>query len=148
MKLKSTKGLKSTDTLLQDHRLQTKEFFNLWSESSSLPNANKFLSFHTVQNIHKGVICQAFLRALPTNDPCHPRRVPSLNKRESKTHQRRRKEDPKEPETLHSEEEDDQPSTLQRDKRNTYLPKRTPSFEVGLKLTLSPKMLPKQRRPP
>ena len=40
MKLTS-KRLKSIDTLTQDQRLHTKEFFNLWSENSSLPNANK-----------------------------------------------------------------------------------------------------------
>ena len=38
-----------------------------------LSNANMLFSFYTVQNIYKGVVCQAFLWALPTNDPCHPR---------------------------------------------------------------------------
>ena len=75
MKLTSEEGLKTIDTLTQDQRLHTKEFFNLWSESSSLPNANIFLSFQTAQNIHKGAICQAFLRAFPTKAPCYPRRV-------------------------------------------------------------------------
>ena len=41
---------------------------------------------------------------------------PSLNKKESKTHQRGRKEDSKEPKSLYSEEEGDQPSLLQRGK--------------------------------
>ena len=49
-------GLKTIDTLTQDQILHTKEFFNLWSENSSLPNANKFFSFQTDQNIHKGTI--------------------------------------------------------------------------------------------
>ena len=75
MKLTSKEELKSINTLTQDQRLYTKEFFNLWSESSSLANANIFISFHTVQNKHKGVICQAFLRTLPTKAPCHLRRV-------------------------------------------------------------------------
>ena len=75
MKLTSEEGLKSIDTLTQDLRLHTKEFFNLWSENSSLLNTQIFLSFHTVQNKHKGAICQAFLRTLPIKAPCHPRRV-------------------------------------------------------------------------
>ena len=74
-KLTSEGGFKNIDTLTQDQRLHTKEFFNLWSESSSLPDANIFLSFQTVQNIHKGVICQTFLRVFPTKALCHPRRV-------------------------------------------------------------------------
>ena len=61
MKITNEKGLKSIDTLTQNQRLHTKEFLNLWSESSSLPNANRFLSFQTVQNIYKGAACQAFL---------------------------------------------------------------------------------------
>ena len=75
MKLTSKEGLKTIDTLTQDQRLHTKEFFNLWSKSSSLSNANIFLSFQTVQNIHKGIIYQAFLWVFPTKAPCHPRRV-------------------------------------------------------------------------
>ena len=110
MKLKRKKGLKSTNTLNQDHRLHIKEFFNLWSESSSFPNTNKFLSFHIVQNIHKGAACQVILRALPTNNPCHPKRV-SFTEQESKTYQRGRKKNSKELESLHSEE-GDQPSLL------------------------------------
>ena len=95
MKLTSKEELKSINTLTQDQRLYTKEFFNLWSESSSLANANIFLSFHTVQNKHKGVICQAFLRALPTKAPCHPIRVSFTEQEESKPHQRGRREDSK-----------------------------------------------------
>ena len=74
-KVTREKWLNSIDTLTQDQRLHIKEFFNLWSESSSLPDANIFFSIQTVQNIHKGVICQTFLRVFPTKALCHPRRV-------------------------------------------------------------------------
>ena len=63
------------ETLTQDQRLHTKEYFNLWSESSSFPKVSLFLSFQTDQNIHKGVICQALLRLFLTKTPFHPRRV-------------------------------------------------------------------------
>ena len=59
MKLTSKKGLKSVDTLTQAQKLHTKEFFNLWSESSSLPNVNKFLSFHIVQLFNKFLIANS-----------------------------------------------------------------------------------------
>ena len=74
-KLTKEKGLKTINTLTQDQRLHTKECFSFWSESTSFPKANKFLTFQTNQNIHKGAICHAFLRVFPTNAPCHPRRV-------------------------------------------------------------------------
>ena len=148
MKLTSEKGLKSIDTLIQDQRLHTKEFFNLWSESSSLPNTNIFLSFHTIQNIHKGTICHAFYELYPQMTHAIQEEFPSLNKKESKTHQRGRKTNSKEPESLHNEEDGDPPSLLQRGQKNTYFPKSAPSFEVGPKLRLSPKKPPKQRKPP
>ena len=75
MKLTKEIELISTDTLDQDHKLYTKEFFNLWINNSSLSNANKFLSFQIVQNIHKGITCQALLRALPMKNPCHPSKI-------------------------------------------------------------------------
>ena len=78
-KLTREEGLKTINTLTQDQRLHTKEYFSLWSENTSFPKANKFLSFQTDQNIHKGVICHAFLRVFPTNAPCHPRRVEGNN---------------------------------------------------------------------
>ena len=53
-KLTREEGLKTINTLTQDQRLHTKEYFNLWSENSSFPKANKFLSFQTDQNIQKG----------------------------------------------------------------------------------------------
>ena len=53
MKLTRELGLISSETLDQDHKLHTKEFFNLWIDNSSLSNANKFLFFHIVQNIYK-----------------------------------------------------------------------------------------------
>ena len=62
--------------------------------------------------------------------------------------QRGRKEDSKEPESLHSEEEGDQSSLLQRGKENTYLSRSASSFEVGPTLRLSSKKPPKQRKPP
>lgn len=34
-----------------------------------------FISFHTNQKRHKGVVIQAFLHFLPTKEPCQPRRV-------------------------------------------------------------------------
>ena len=74
-KLTREKGLKTIHTLTQDQRLHTKKCFSLWSENTSFPKTNKFLSFQTDQNIHKGVICHTFLRFFPTNAPCHPRRV-------------------------------------------------------------------------
>ena len=92
-KLTREQGLKIINTLTQDHKLHTKKRFSLQSESTSSPKANKFLSFHTDQNIHKGAICHAFLRVFPTNAPCHPRRVSLTEPREPKPHQRGRKED-------------------------------------------------------
>ena len=44
MKLTREKEFISTDTLDQDHKFYTKEFFNLWIDNSFLSNANKFLS--------------------------------------------------------------------------------------------------------
>ena len=129
-KLTSEEGLKTIDTLTQDQRLHAKEFFNLSSESSSLPNAKPFYEF-SLQTPH--ATQEEFL---------------SLNKRESKPHQRRRKEDSTEPESLHNEVKSDPPSLLQRDIENTYLRPSAPSFEVVPKLRLYPKKLPKQRKPP
>ena len=65
IKVTREKWLKSIDTLTQDQRLHIKEFFNLWSESSSLPNVNKFLFFHIVQNIHKGSLAKPFYELYP-----------------------------------------------------------------------------------
>ena len=59
-KLTREEELKTIDTLTQDQRLHTKEYFSLWSENFSFPKANKFLSFQTDRKIQKGVICQAF----------------------------------------------------------------------------------------
>ena len=44
-KLTREEGLKTKEILTQDQRLHTKEYFNLWSESSSFLKANLFLSF-------------------------------------------------------------------------------------------------------
>ena len=62
---------------------------------------------------------------------------PSPNMREPKTHQRGKKEISKKPEPLHSEEEDDQLSLLQRGKGNIYFPNSAPSFESSPELRLS-----------
>ena len=102
-----------------------------------MPNVNLFLSFHVVQNMHKGVACQAFLWALPTNDPCHPRRVSFTEHERTQDTPKREKEISKEPEPLHSEKEGDQLSLLQRGKGNIYLPNSAPSFESSPELRLS-----------
>ena len=71
----------------------------------------------------------------------------SLNKRESKPHQRRRKEDFIELESLHNEVKGDPPSLLQRRIENIYLPKSVPFFKVDPKLRLYLKKSPKQKKP-
>ena len=119
MKLTSEEELKTIDTLTQDQRLHTKWFFNLWSQSSSLPNANIFLSFQTVQTIHKS-FANPFYELFPQKPHATQEEFPSLNKKESKPHQRGRKEDSKEPKFLHNKEEGDPPSLLQRGIENTY----------------------------
>ena len=70
-KLTRVKGPSSTNILVHDHKIQTKEFFSLWNESSSSLKAILFLSFQTVQKIYKGAALQAFLlfahkRTMPT----------------------------------------------------------------------------------
>ena len=147
MKLTSEEELKTIDTLTQDQRLHTKGFFNLWSQSSSLPNANIFLSFQTVQNIHKS-FANPFYELSPQKPHVTQEEFPSLNKRESRPHQRGRKEDFTESESLHNEVKGDPLSLLQRCIENTYLPTSAPFFEVGPKLKLYPKKPPKQRKPP
>ena len=69
------KGSASIYNFIQDHRLHTKEYFNLCIENSSLSITILFLSFHTAQKRHKGANFQAFLCFLPTKDPNQPRRV-------------------------------------------------------------------------
>ena len=63
------------DTLAQDHKLQMKEFFNLYIEKVSLSKTTLFLSHHTAQKRHKGAALQTFLRFLPTFVPCQARRT-------------------------------------------------------------------------
>ena len=96
----------------------------------------------------RGSFAKHFYELYPQTTHDTQEEFPSLNKKEFKTHQRERKEDSKAPESLHSEEEGDQLSLLQRGKKNTYLPKSVPSFEVGPELRLSPKKPLKQRKPP
>ena len=106
------------------------------------------LSFQTEQNIHKGVICQAFLWVFATNSSCHLRRVsftihervqdiPKMEKR--RVHRTR---------IFTQWSKGDPPSLLQGGIENTCLPMSTPSFEVAPKLRLYPKKPPKQRKPP
>ena len=68
-------GPSFTTDLDHTQRLQTKEFFNLFIDSSSLSKAILFLSFHTAQKIHEGVAFHTFLRFLPILKPLHPLRV-------------------------------------------------------------------------
>ena len=74
-KLIKNKGSSFINNLVQDQKLQTKEFFILWIKSSSLSKTILFLSFQTVQKRHNGAIIQAFLRFLPTKEPCQPIKV-------------------------------------------------------------------------
>ena len=148
MKLIREIGLISIETLDQDHGLHTKEFFNLWINNSSLSKANDSFP-STLSKIYiKGLFAKPFYELYPQKTHATQKEFPLLNRGEPKTHQRGRKEDSKEPEPLHSEKEGDLPSLLQRDKENTYLSNNAPSFEVGLKLKLSPKKPPKRRKPP
>ena len=62
-----------------DQKRQTKEFFRLWIENSSLSKAILFLAFQIVQNKHKGSALQTFLFFLPTNEPCQPKSVSLTN---------------------------------------------------------------------
>ena len=48
-KLIKDNGLSSINNSVQDHKLQTKEFFDLWIESSSFSKVIMFLSFQTLQ---------------------------------------------------------------------------------------------------
>ena len=65
MKLTRDIGHIFTNTLDQNHKLYTKEYFSLWTDNSPFPNAYKFFSFHTNQKMHKGATCQAFLQTSP-----------------------------------------------------------------------------------
>ena len=74
-KLIKGKGPTSKQDLDQDQRLQTNKYFILWIEITSLSKAILFLFFQTNQNKQRGSAIQAFLRFLPTKEPCQPRRV-------------------------------------------------------------------------
>ena len=56
-------------TLAQFHKLQTKEFFNLWTFTTPPLKANLFLSFQIVQKIHNGMEFYIFFLFLPTKRP-------------------------------------------------------------------------------
>ena len=74
-KLIKNKGQTSIYNFVQDHKLHTEEYFNLWTENSSLSNVILFLSFHIAHKRHKGASFQVFLLFLPTKDPHQPRKV-------------------------------------------------------------------------
>ena len=96
----------------------------------------------------KGSLVKPFYVLYPWKTHATQAEFPSSSKREPKTPQRGKKADAKELEALHSEEEGNQLSLLQRGKGSIYLPNSTSSFEFGPKLRLSPKMPPKRKKPP
>ena len=88
--------------------------------------------------VSKIYIRRPFVKAFHELSPQMPHatqeKFPSMNKIESKPHQRERKEDSTEPESLRNEVKGDPPSLLQRGIENTYFPKSAPSFEIDPKL--------------
>ena len=54
----------------QAKRPHRNNHFNLFSGCSTFPNALRFPSFHKVQKMHIGVICQTFFRFFWTKEPC------------------------------------------------------------------------------
>ena len=120
MKLTSEEGLKSIDTLTQDQRLHTKEFFNLWSKALYYQTLTySFPSILSKINI-RGSFAKPFYELYPQKPHATQEEFPSLNKKKSKPHQRGRRKDSKEPKSLYNEEEGDPPSLLQRGIENTY----------------------------
>ena len=132
----------STNTLNQDHRLHIKLISIFGSITPHCQTLSNFFP-STLSKIYiKRPLAKPFYEFCPQTTHAIQTEFPSLNKRESKTHQRGTKEDSKEPESLHSEEEGDLLSLLQIGIRNIYLPRRIPSCEVGPKLTLPLRSLP------
>ena len=74
-KLSKERGPSFTTDLVHNQILQTKEFFNLCIESSSLSKAILFLSFQIAQKIRKGAVFHTFLHFLPKLRPHQPLRV-------------------------------------------------------------------------
>lgn len=54
----------------QAKRPHRNNHFNLFSGCSTFPNALQFPSFHKVQKMHIGVICQTFFCFFWTKEPC------------------------------------------------------------------------------
>ena len=97
MKLTSEEGLKSIDTLTQDQRLHTKEFFNLWNESSSLSNTNKFISFHIVQNTQGGRLPSIFMSFTHKRPMTHKKSFLHWTRKNSRHTREREKKIPENP---------------------------------------------------
>ena len=86
----------------------------------------------------KGSFAKPFYKLSPQTPHATQEEFPSLNKRESRPHQRKRKEDSTEPESLHNKVKGDPSSLPQGGIENTYFPISTPSFEVVPTLRLYP----------
>ena len=80
------KGPTSIYNFVQDHKLHTKEYFNLCTENSSLLNAILFLSFHTAQKRHKRANFQAFFTLLAHKGPKPTKESLSYRVRENPSH--------------------------------------------------------------
>lgn len=65
--MKSIRELWSTSTnaLVDNHKLQKKEFFIIWIDNSASSKASMFFSFQMVQKIHKGQLSKAFCDLYP-----------------------------------------------------------------------------------
>ena len=74
-KLIKERGPPFKQDLAQEKRLQTKEFFILRIDKTSLSKTIMFLSFQTVQNKQKGAARQVFPRFLSTKEADHPEKV-------------------------------------------------------------------------
>ena len=74
-KLIKEQGPPSKQDLAQEKRLQTKEFFILRIDKTSLPKTIMFLSFQTVQNKQRGAARQVFPPFWSTKEADHPERV-------------------------------------------------------------------------
>ena len=74
---KSTKdlGLSTLCKLTEDQRLQRKVDFILFIEITTSSKTSRLLSCHIVQKMQRGAAIQAFLRCLPTKEPCPDSRV-------------------------------------------------------------------------
>ena len=69
MKSKRDKELDSICTLIHSKNMYIKEHKIMWSISSESSKALRFLSFHNIQNRHKGATFQVFFLFFPTKAP-------------------------------------------------------------------------------